>query len=459
MINYLFNREPYCLLFKWGVIFLLITLVIGCATQEEPKPNILLIVADDLGWNDVGYHGSEIRTPAIDNLAKTGNAMEQFYVSPTCSPTRAALLSGRAPSRFGILGPIMGKSRQVLPVDIPTLASVLKDNGYATAVTGKWHLGLRPENGPRKYGFDYTYGYLHGQIDPYTHRYKFGDRTWHRNDVFVDEHGHATDLITNEAIQYIKNSRDKNEPFFLYVPYNLPHFPLNEEDKWLQPYKESIENPSRLMYAGAVAHLDDATRQLIKTLDDEQLRENTLVIFISDNGAQENWLDGAAQYEGRYAPNDRLGDNTPLRGWKAGLYEGGIRVPAIFNWPAKFKAGQINELTSVKDIFPTVAYFAGSTIPANANLEGVNIAECLLQGKPVTDQTLYWRTPQQYALRKGDWKLVLNGATLGEGTSELFNIAGDPNETKDVAAENPELVKNLLQELKKQAKEDSESEE
>jgi len=422
--------------------------------QSEEQPNILLIVADDLGWNDVGYHGSEIKTPAIDNLAESGVVLEQFYVSPTCSPTRASLLSGRQASRFGILGPIAGKSEQVLPIGTPTVASILKDAGYTTAITGKWHLGLRPKNGPHKYGFEYTYGYLHGQIDPYTHRYKYGDRTWHRNNEFVDEEGHATDLITNEAMQYIRNYRDKEKPFFLYVSYSVPHFPLNEEDKWAAPYRDTIDNHFRREYAAATAHMDDAIGQLVKTLEDEKLRENTLLVFISDNGAQENWLKVQDQYEGRYAPHDRLGDNQPLRDWKASLYEGAIRVPAIFNWPAKFKPTKIDQVTSVNDILPTLADFSAAKIPVQTEAEGLSLKKTLLDNAVLNERLLYWRTPRQFAVRDGDWKLVYSGE-LADGASELFNIADDPNEKNDLADENKDIVQRLFDELKIQAGQDS----
>ena len=415
------------------------------------KPNMLLIVADDAGWRDVGYHDSEIKTPAIDNLAKTGIELNQFYVCPTCSPSRASLLTGRPASRFGILGPIAGKSKQVLPVETPTLAELLRDSGYATAITGKWHLGLRPENGPHKYGFEYTYGYLHGQIDQYSHRYKFGDRTWHRNNVFVDEEGHATDLITNEAIQYIKNYRDKNKPFFLYVPFSVPHYPIQEEEKWLAMYKDSIENESRRAFAASVTHMDNAVSLLLKTLDDEKLRENTLVIFISDNGGQENWINVSDQYEGKHGPNDRLGDNRPLRDWKGSLYEGGIRVPAVFNWPGKIKTGKINDITSINDIFPTLAYLVGKVTPPEAEVEGDNVWKAVVDGSTLEKRTLYWRTGKQFALRKGDWKLVYTGKTLEEGTHELFNLANDPNETQDVAKDHHEIVISMLDELKMQA--------
>ena len=432
----------------------------GCNSKQkfspgESKPNILLLVADDLGWHDVGFHGSAIKTPTIDDLVETGAELTQFYVHPTCSPTRAALLTGRPASRFGILGPIAGKSKQVLPVENETLAEILRNSGYATAITGKWHLGLRPENGPHMYGFEYTYGFLHGQIDQYTHRYKFGDRTWHRNNEFIDEEGHATDLITNEAMQYIKNYRDKSKPFFLYVPYSVPHFPVQEEKKWLDIYKDTTTNESRRAFAASVTHMDYAISQLLKTLNDEKLRENTLVIFISDNGGQENWIDVSDQYGGRHGPNDRLGDNRPLRDWKGSLYEGGIRVPAILNWPGRISKGKVNDITSANDILPTMTYLTGNTLSPQAGVEGVNVWQAVYDGAPLGKRTIYLRTKKQMALREGDWKLVYSGKTFKNGTYELFNLANDPNETKDVSEANPTIVTTLLGKMKMHAELDA----
>ncbi len=234
---------------------------------KNAKPNIVLVVADDAGWHDVGYHGSEINTPNIDKLAENGVELNQFYVYPTCSPSRASLLTGKYASRFGIGEPIAMKSKQVLPTNVETLPEALKKEGYQTAITGKWHLGLSLESGPSHYGFDYTYGFLHGQIDQYTHRYKNGDRSWYRNNKFVDEKGHATDLITNEVIKYLTNIRDKSKPFFIYIPYSVPHYPLQEEEKWIKPYKNLKEVNSRKLFDASMAHLDYAIGEIIANIE------------------------------------------------------------------------------------------------------------------------------------------------------------------------------------------------
>lgn len=413
------------------------------------KPNILIIVADDLGWRDVGYHGSEIKTPTLDKLAKENVQLNQFYVCPTCSPTRAALLTGKFPSRFGILNPIGGKSTQALPKDVINIAKLLKQVGYATALIGKWHLGLTLETGPNHYGFDYTYGYLHGQIDQYKHVYKNGEKTWHRNGVFIDEKGHATDLITYEAIKYITEVRDKSKPFFLEVTFSVPHFPLQEEDKWVEPYKETIKNDSRRMFAASVTHMDYSIKCLLEILKKEDLEKNTIVFFISDNGAQENWYPTPREYNGEHRPNDVLGDNRPLRDWKTSLYEGGIRVPAIVRWPGKLTPCKVDEVISVTDILPTVAYLAGAKITREMHLDGKNVWSAIAEGGSTGKREIYGRTKNQIALRYGDWKLVHNGKTPDKGTDELYNIKDDPYEKNNVAKDHPDIVKSLLYRIRK----------
>jgi len=430
-----------------GSLGILGSMVNSCSLlKQTAQPNILIIVADDAGWKDVGYHDSEIQTPHIDKLIETGVELDQFYVFPTCSPTRASLLTGRYASRFGIAGPITMKSKQALPPDVLTLPELLRQNGYATAITGKWHLGLRPESGPRQYGFEYTYGYLHGQIDQYTHKYKNGDRSWHRNDKLIDEEGHATDLITNEAQKYITQLRDKSNPFFLYVAFSVPHYPVQEEEKWIKPY-ESIENESRRLFAASVAHMDDAIGQLIQTLEDENLRENTLVIFISDNGAQESWSP-TFEYEMRHGPYDRLGDNGDLRDWKVSLYEGGIRVPAVVNWPAQLDPRKEKQMLHINDIYPTVASLAKAKITDELKLDGNNIWQTLKNGKNLKDRVLYLRTDNQIILRIGDWKLVHRVEISKDGKDELYNIAKDPFEKDNVIDAHPKIVEKLNTALK-----------
>lgn len=427
----------------------------SCSNDKKSEinshPNIMLIVADDMGWNDIGYHGSEIQTPNIDKLNSEGVELDNFYAYPTCSPTRAALLTGRYASRFGIGAPIAIQSKQALPPDIVTLPKLLQMNGYATAITGKWHLGLRPESGPLQYGFEYSYGYLHGQIDQFTHRYKTGVRSWHRMDKFIDEEGHATDLITNEAIQYITKLRDKSKPFFIYVTYSVPHYPLQEEDKWIEPYKDMIDEESRQVFAASVTHMDFAIGKLMETLEDEGLRENTLVVFISDNGGQLSWTP-TFEYDMRHGPYEKMGDNTPLRGSKKTVYEGGIRVPAFLNWPGNLERFKTEEVVNVTDLYPTIAFVAGIDIPDGLNLDGENIWPVISEGTELEERGIYFKTNEQIMYRKGKWKLVHHAPTLEKAEDELYDIESDPNEKENVLEENTQIYNMLMKEIESQFK-------
>ena len=410
--------------------------------EKARQPNIVLLIADDTGWRDVGYNGSEIKTPNIDRMAREGAVMEQFYACPTCSPTRASLLTGRPPSRYGILAPIAGRSKLSLPKEYGTLASLLREAGYSTAQIGKWHLGLRPEVGPRSYGFDSSYGYLHGQIDQYTHIYKNGDRSWHRNEEFIEEQGHATDLIAREAVKLIREN-SPSQPLFLYTAFSVPHYPVQEEDRWVKSYEKSIPNRSRRLYAASMTHMDDAIGRVLAALEENDLASDTLVIFISDNGGQQDWVATSGEYDLRHGPYDVLGDNRPFRDWKGSVYEGGIRVPAVFYWPGTLKARKVGFPCHVMDFVPTLAAIAGAGVSPQMQVEGIDIGPAL-QGEDMPDErTIYWNTGRQLAVRYGDWKLVHHGDTVNKGESELYNIARDPYENNDLAGEKITLTAQM----------------
>lgn len=444
-----------------GVIVIIISIVIfllfNCnqsinKTGKVSKPNIMIFVADDAGWHDVEYHGSEIKTPNIDKLVKNGVELDNFYVYPTCSPTRASLLTGKYASRFGIAGPIAMKSKQSLPEKVKTLPEVLQDAGYFTAITGKWHLGLDLSKGPQKYGFDYTYGYLHGQIDQYTHRYKNGDRSWYRNGKFINEEGHATDLITNEVIKLITKKRDRSKPFFIYVPYSVPHYPLQEEDKWTRQYQNLNDYDSRKIFDASVTHMDYSIGKIIGILEKEDLLDKTLIIFFSDNGGQNNWTP-TFEYDGKYGPYPKMGVNLPLRGQKHDVFEGGIRVPAVISWEGELPHKKIERLIKITDIFPTIASLINPRSLDSLNLDGKSVWD-IIESKNISkeERSLYIRTKNTFAFRKGDWKLIHFGESLDRGTEELYNIKTDPYETKNVIKKNTQIRNELFKELQKQIK-------
>jgi len=455
--SYESNRPPAALhptalsLLCSCIVVLLVANPLPAFAEQTEKPNVIVIVADDQGWNDIGYNGSEVLTPHLDDLAQNGVRLEANYAFPTCSPMRIALLAGRNPSRYGVLGPIGGRSKQALPPETATMADLFGSAGYRTAISGKWHLGLRPEVGPLQYGFASTYGYLHGQLDQYTHHYKNGDRTWHRQDRFLDEEGHATDLIAAEAIRVIEAASDP--PFFLYVPFSVPHYPLQEPDEWVSLYDGRIDDEDRKLFAASLTHMDDAVGRIVAALERSGKRKSTLIIFTSDNGGQQSWS-SQNQYGGRHGPNKVLGNNRPLRGWKGDVYEGGIRVPALVNWPGTLQPATVTEPISVLDWYPTLAALIGVEVDSAWQLEGINLWPGLRDGvageksRQLSSRTLYWQTGRNAAVRQGSWKLV---AHQGERPRyELYDVASDPYEKTDRAGTATEKLAALKIELSRQ---------
>ena len=415
------------------------------ATNQE-VPNFLVIIADDAGWDDFGFHGSEIQTPTLDSLAKEGLILNRFYTYPTCSPARAAFLTGRPASRMGIVAPISDKSELKLPDSILTLPQALKKLNYNTALLGKWHLGLQPENGPKAYGFDYSYGFLHGQLDQYEHTYKNGDSTWHRNGTFLKEKGHVTDLITRAAVNYI-NQHKASTPFYMQVAYSAPHIPLQETEFWLQNYK-SIEDPSRRAYAAAMSHMDAGIGRILKTLGDNELNKNTVILFFSDNGAQEQWIP-TTQYSGKFEPNLRLGSNEPLRDFKTTNYEGATRVPALLVWPQNIPGGTSDNFVSITDWMPTFLNWAkAENIPASVEGE---LIDYLLKPKKVERLTpIYTRGHLQESVIVPPFKLIRTRHLKSDPDYELFNIENDPAETNDLSQSDKHRFDQLLSLLKRE---------
>jgi len=422
------------------LFFSLCSVVFGQGAPNK-KPNILIIIPDDLGWSDVGYHGSEIKTPNIDKLAKTGVKLEQHYVMPTCTPTRVSLITGKYPSRYGILAPAYG---EVIDLGDATLPSILSKNGYFTALVGKWHMGSPPYT-PKKYGFQSTYGYFDGQIEPYTHEYKTGRNSWHRNDQLLEEEGHVTDLLTAEAVRIIEE--DRKEPFLLYLAHQVPHSPLNEPEEWTSIYDDQSLLSTRKLFAASVTHMDDGIGKVIEALERTGKRENTLILVLSDNGGQHSWQH-STHYRGAYAdkPHLVLGNNYPLRGWKGEVYEGGIRVPALANWPGKLTPGTVNVPIHMSDWLPTLCRLTGSEGELkNLKLDGQDIWN-VVNGEKDSNHSLYWKIASSYAVRDGDWKLVVDRKTERQ---ELYNLREDFREDNDLSEKNPEKVRYLSELLEK----------
>ena len=422
---------------------------------DTSQPNFVFIIADDLGWADVAFHGGNVPTPNLDRLAKEGLELTQHYVAPVCSPTRAGFLTGRCWSRFGITTPT---NTLGLPMDTVTLPKVLKSKGYETFLAGKWHLGSLPKWGPNHFGFDYSYGSLAGGISPWNHRYKKGPytKTWHRNHELVEESGHVTDLLTDEVVDWI--SSRKASPFFVYVPYTAVHLPIKEPQEWLQRVPKNITGGVPRHYAACVMHLDDAVGRIIKALEDMGVRDNTLLVFTSDNGGStvEN---NDLKYPDDNCPNGKLtGNNAPLRGRKGDIYEGGTRVPTLVSWPDRVKPGQVSSPVQVTDWMPTFSSLAGYSASQELKWDGTELTELLTKHTPLKSRALYTVGPRwrSVSLRRDNWKLIVHGA--GEKRRvELYHIESDINESDNLVDENPELVKKLLGQLKDVAAADNDS--
>jgi arylsulfatase A-like enzyme len=418
-----------------AALFILSTLTCGA----ERKPSIVYIVADDLGWKDVGFHGSDIKTPHIDTLASTGVRCEQFYVQSMCTPTRACVMTGRYPFRYGLQTAVIPSSHTYgLPTDEWLLSQALREAGYKTAIIGKWHLGhADPKYWPRQRGFDYQYGPLIGEIDYFTHQ-QHGVVDWYRNNKLVEEEGYSTILIGNEAVKWIEQ-QDLNKPFFLYLTFNAPHTPYQAPPEYLNRYR-NIADPSRRAYAGMITAMDDQIGRVLDCLDKRMLRENTLVIFHSDNGGTRNAMFAG---EGDMSKIKIPCDNGPYRDGKGSLYEGGTRVVALANWPGQIKAGSIVDgLIHVVDMFPTLTGLAGASTAKCKPLDGMNTWNTISRGKPSPRfEVIYNIEPFRAAIRQGDWKLVWRAPL--PAVVELYDISADPSEKNNLAARYPEKVAAL----------------
>lgn len=438
---FLFSILAFCLGFS------------AAAQVKQKKPNIIIILADDLGWGDVGYHGSTIRTPNIDRLAKEGLELHRFYVAAVCSPTRAGLLTGRYPDRFGlrttVIPPWSDFGVDTLEVFLPEM---LAKAGYKhRAILGKWHLGhaaLRYH--PLKRGFTHFYGHLNGAIDYFTH-VREGELDWHNDFDASYDAGYSTDLLTDEAVSNIKDYQGE-APFFLYIAYNAPHSPLQAKEEDMISYgydsrkptfgskkdggsegKQGRGNTQEQTYAAMVTNMDDNIGRILNTLKELNIDGNTLVLFHSDNGA---------------APGIGGSSSGDLRGTKFTEWEGGVRAPAIMRWPEGFSGGRvIHQVMGYVDVMPTLMEFAGiREQPANP-LDGISMAAVLNGKQKKIDRTFYLGSG---AIIDNEWKLIAasdKNPRMKLTQDHLFRIVNDPSEKHNVVNKHPAVYAKLKAQL------------
>ncbi len=465
-------RLDYCL--QYGAhlgafgLTLLVLFALSSPAMAEGRPNVVIFVADDLGWADVGFHGEEvIETPSLDRLAAEGVQLDRFYTTPICSPTRAALMTGRDPMRLGVAyGVIMPWHTIGIHPDELFLPEAFRRSGYQTAMVGKWHLGHAQETyHPNQRGFEYFYGHLHTEVGYFPPFANQGGRDFQRNGESIDDKGYETFLLGNEGARWIRE-RDESKPFFLYMPFIAPHTPLEAPDDLLAKYEDMEDDrrparssqtdnsrrisrlmgqeTSRPIYAAVVDAMDQAIGTVLAALDDEGVTNDTIVLFFSDNGGAAYALGGA--------------DNVPLRGGKGDTFEGGIRVVSVMRWPGKLAAGSKNtSIMSAMDVFPTLARAADVPIESRFELNGHDLWPALSSGRKQTrDDLLFFasETPIRGHFNitafDEEWKLVQEidqGLLAADITTHLFRIGEDPNEHHNLASAHPDVVERMSEEI------------
>ena len=451
---------------RWlGLAAVFCFVAVAVVQAADPKPNIVFIMADDLGNADLGYRGGEIETPNIDTLANEGVRLESFYGEPVCTPSRAALMTGRYPMRYGLQTLVIFPSHTFgLPTDERTLPQALKEAGYRTLMTGKWHLGHADKKyWPQNRGFDSFYGNVMGEVDYFT-KERGGVIDWQRNGIFLKEEGYHTTLVGDEAVKLIEED-DGKAPLFLYVAFLAPHAPYQVPDAYADRYKDSIQDPKRRAYAGMITAMDEQIGRIVEALEKKRLRDNTLILFSSDNGGVTSALfaTGARSEEERKESGGvGLGEKPPasngiLRSGKGTLYEGGVRVTAFANWPGHLKPRVVNEPLHMVDIMPTLLALTGGEGSPDHPMDGKNMWPTLADGKPSPHEDILINVEAfRGAVRKGNWKLVK--VALLPGKTELFDLAKDPSETTNVADQHPDIVRDLEARLLAYAKQQKPSE-
>lgn len=418
---------------------------------QDREPNFVIIYCDDLGYGDLGCFGSEyIKTPHLDALACEGIRFTNWYSnSPVCSPSRASLLTGRYPRNAGV-SHILGGSRDtpgLLPSEI-TIATALRGAGYRTAIFGKWHLGVTPECRPNAHGFDEFFGFLAGCVDYYSHIFYWGQGNginpihdlWYNGEEVWENGNYLTELITERSVEFINGHAD--EPFFLYIAYNAPHYPMHAPQKYLDRYPD-LEWDKRIM-AAMISAVDDGVGEITNALRSNGLHEHTIIFFSSDNGPStesRNWLDGTQDhYYG--------GSAGGFLGAKGSLFEGGIREPAIIAWPGHFPAGVTRDQPcAMMDILPTFLELAGSSMPDGREIDGRSVVPVIHANTPGPHKRIFWEYNKQLAVREGKWKLVLNGkldfSRSHPDEIHLADLNSDQGECLNLAGAHPEVVSEL----------------
>jgi arylsulfatase B len=419
--------------------------LIATAVAETPKPNIILIVTDDQGYADAGFRNPEAHTPNLDKLVASGVELKRFYTAPVCSPTRAGLMTGLYPIRFGMQRAVNRPFSEIgLPGELTTLPEALGEAGYQERhIVGKWHLGnMRKAHLPMSHGFTHQYGPYTSGID-YFKLQRDGVHDFHRNQATVRDSGYYTDLLSDEAVRII-DRHEGDSPFFLYLPYGAPHTPLQAPVKEIERYKH-LPN-TRATYLAMITVVDQGLGRILDALDRRKLAGNTLVVFHSDNGG----------------PVRAGGNNGPLKGGKGSLHEGGIRVLAAARWPGRIPAGSVCEAPChYIDVMPTLLEAAGAPVAEDRKLDGESVLALWQGGLPAKERGegffSYYETrsqkPEQLAIIRGGWKLIrqgppiLSGARVAGADFELYHLDEDVGETNNLAAVHPERVEELLKEL------------
>ena len=455
------------LFFRLIIGMLIIYLFWSCNKQEKQKPNIIIFFTDDHGTLDAGCYGADdLHTPNIDRLSNSGIRFTRAYAHTVCCPSRAALLTGRHPQRSGINTWVQGNPHATekglnMPLEEVTIAEVLKENGYRTGLFGKWHLGSALEYGPLEQGFDTFYGHRGGFIDNYTHYFLHGmgfHDLWDNKKEIFERGEYFPSLMTEKAIEFMDENR--NDPFFLFVSFNLPHYPEQPDSQFIS-INEHLNEPRR-SYATVVSTVDDKIGQILDKVEELSLNENTMIIFMSDNGhsTEETFIRFDDHLSGlpkgtNYCAHGGGGYTGKWRGAKGGFLEGGIRVPAIISYPGHFPENEIRDQTiTVMDLFPTICELIDSELPERI-IDGHSLLPIIESNAPSKHQILYFQWRDQWAVTEGKWKLIENGRdTTGEFSPHiqkdekmespyLANLEAENPEEENYASEYPEIVERL----------------